>query len=665
MDISDSRIVILGLGLIGGSLALALQGKLAGIAGFDANPQVCAAAREAALVARVYDDMRALPPADALILAAPVRANLRLLNALSAHYPHPAIVFDVSSTKRAILHAMQTLPPHFDPIGGHPMSGKTHSGFQHAEANLFHHAPFALCPLTRSSPRARAWAEALVQTIGARPLWMDAETHDFFSAHTSHAPYVIAAALAHSTPSQVDALIGPGWRSSTRLANSSPQMMRDILLTNRDNVLDALTHFQARLQAWQTALQTEDESALDALMQHAQQAAARDKPCLISPHEETMLPENFFATLEDDLTTTATNALIRLDVGSPDLPPPQWVLKALLASAAQPSAHAYQPHRGTYALREAWSLWYARRFGVSLHPETQILPLLGSKEGIFHLSLAWLRPGDVALVPDPGYMTYARGALAAGAEVFRVPLRRELGNVPDLEAIPVDVLRRAKILWLNYPNNPTGAVTSLTFLQQAVRFAEHWGLLLAHDAAYSAVTFDGYSAPSLLQAAGGLTVGVEFNSLSKSHHLAGWRSGAMLGRADAVAALHRVKMNADSGHFAPILQASGEVLNADAEAWLLARNALLGERRRVLTEGLRALGLTIDLPLGGLYVWFESPRGWDADDFVVAMRNNARVSLTPGSVFGEFGRDFVRATFTAPAAVLREAVARLGDVLFG
>lgn len=272
MDISNTRVIILGLGLIGGSLALALRGKLAGIAGFDANPQVCAASRETGLVSHTCDDVRALPPANALLLAAPVRANLQLLQTLSQHYPHPTIVLDVSSTKRAIVQAMQNLPPHFDPIGGHPMSGKTLSGFQHAEANLFQNAPFALCPLERSSAHARCWAEALVQMLGAHPIWINATTHDAITAQTSHAPYVIAAALAQSTSPQAASLIGPGWRSTTRLASSSPQMMRDILQTNRENVLNALNRFQAQLFAWQTALQTEDEAALNALIQHTQQA---------------------------------------------------------------------------------------------------------------------------------------------------------------------------------------------------------------------------------------------------------------------------------------------------------------------------------------------------------------------------------------------------------
>lgn len=276
VDISDSRISILGLGLIGGSLALALRGKIAGAVGFDANPEVRAASRRAAIVTQVFDDLRDLPPTDALILAAPVRANLQLLRDLTEHYRYPAIVLDVSSTKRAIVHAMQSLPSHLHPIGGHPMAGKTESGFQHAEGSLFQNAPFALCPLPRTGTHARIWAEQFVQAIGARPLWMDAETHDAITAHTSHAPYIIAAALAQTTPAFTHELIGPGWRSATRLANSSPAMMHDILLTNRDNVRTALRQFQTQLQAWQTALEANDDVALNALIAHTAQIMAQN-----------------------------------------------------------------------------------------------------------------------------------------------------------------------------------------------------------------------------------------------------------------------------------------------------------------------------------------------------------------------------------------------------
>ncbi|NOY99582.1 MAG: aminotransferase class I/II-fold pyridoxal phosphate-dependent enzyme, partial [Chloroflexi bacterium] len=247
-----------------------------------------------------------------------------------------------------------------------------------------------------------------------------------------------------------------------------------------------------------------------------------------------------------------------------------------------------------------------------------------AQKGLFHLGLAWLRPGDAAIVPDPGYVTYSRGAQAAGADVFRLPLRPTNGYLPDFDVIPADTLRRARLLWLNYPHNPTGATAPLDIFVRAVDFARRHDLLLCHDAAYTRVTFDGYRAPSVLQAPGAKEVAVEFNSLSKSHNMAGWRVGVLVGNRDVVTALHRYKTNADSGHFLPMLESAAAALEATPAAWIEARNRAYAARREVVLHTLKSLGLSALHPKGGMYVWSPIPQGWDsAEKFALDLLEQA------------------------------------------
>ncbi len=288
----------------------------------------------------------------------------------------------------------------------------------------------------------------------------------------------------------------------------------------------------------------------------------------------TKLTDNFFATLNARVVDfQATGAdVIRLDIGSPDLPPAPHIIEALSRSANKSNTHGYQSHRGPRTLQEAWAAMYQRVHGVAIQPEG-VLPLLGSKEGVFHLSLALLNPGDVALVPDPGYQTYTQGALFAGAEPVAIPLLPENGYLPDLAAIPKNVLARAKILWLNYPNNPTAALATRGFFSEVVAFARQHDILVCHDAAYTQVTFDGIYAPSILDIPGADQVAIEFNTLSKSHNMAGWRVGAAVGQPAALAALLKLKSHADSAHFLPVLQAATAALAGD-QSWLADRNAV-------------------------------------------------------------------------------------------
>ncbi len=378
------------------------------------------------------------------------------------------------------------------------------------------------------------------------------------------------------------------------------------------------------------------------------------------------LPPNLLAVLAARIAELRRGGadVIRLDIGSPDLPPAPPIVEALTRAAARPEAHGYQSHRGTEALRAAWAQMYARRFGVPL-TSGEVLPLLGSKEGIFHLSLAWLQPGDLVLVPDPGYQTYAIAARFAGAEPVAMPLRPENGFLPDLQAIPASTARRAALMWLNYPHNPTAATAPPAFFQQAVDFCRRHGILLCHDAAYTQVVFEGDAAPSVLAAEGAREVAVEFNTLSKSHNMAGWRVGAALGRRDALEALLRLKTHADSGHFLPVMEAAVAALTGD-QTWLAARNALYAARRDAAVQALRALGLEPYPARASLYLWFPLPPGWtDSLAFVQAALEAARVALAPGVVFGPRGEGHVRLSLVQPRERIAAALARLQAWLAG
>jgi len=292
-----------------------------------------------------------------------------------------------------------------------------------------------------------------------------------------------------------------------------------------------------------------------------------------------------------------------------------------------------------------------------------VLPLLGSKEGVFHFSMAVLNPGDVVLIPDPGYQTYTQGACFAGAEPFALPLFSENGYLPDLESIPLDIRKRAKILWLNYPNNPTSAVASLDFFAQAVEFCRHHQILLCHDAAYTQVTFDGSYAPSVLEVPGADEVSIEFNTLSKSHNMAGWRVGAALGNAAALAALLKLKTHTDSGHFRPIMEAAAAAMLGD-QSWLPQRNAVYRARRDVVITALSEMGFDVRVPQASLYVWFPLPDGFDSSlDFALTLLDNGYVSLAPGKIFGSSGEGFARISLVQPVDRLVEAMDRIRQVL--
>ncbi len=372
------------------------------------------------------------------------------------------------------------------------------------------------------------------------------------------------------------------------------------------------------------------------------------------------LHTQYFAGLESRISTlkAAGKKVIRLDIGSPDMPPARHILEALWQSVQRADVHGYQPHRGSKALLEAWSRMYQQRYQVDLDPDQDIVPLLGSKEGIFHLTQAFVNPGDVVLIPNPGYLTYESAARFAGGQPYFMPLSAERGYLPDLNAIPREVAERAKIMWLNYPNNPTAAVASKSFFQQAVNFARQNQIILCHDAAYSQVTYDGYQSPSILQADDAKDVCIEFNTLSKSHNMAGWRVGVAVGNPALLKNLYTLKTQLDSSHFKPILDAAVVAMTAD-QSWLEERNQIYQRRRDQIIKALNDIGLYPNTPKASLYVWSPIPAGWTSETFCQALLDDIQVSLTPGTVFGKYGEGYVRICVCADGEIIQEAMQRL------
>ena len=377
-------------------------------------------------------------------------------------------------------------------------------------------------------------------------------------------------------------------------------------------------------------------------------------------HRLQTLQTQYFAGLETRISAlkAAGKNVIRLDIGSPDLPPAPHILETLWQSAQRPDVHGYQPHRGSQALLEAWATMYQRTYQVDIDPNREIVPLLGSKEGIFHTTQAFINTGDVVLIPNPGYLTYESATRFAGGEPYFMPLAADREYLPDLNAIPSDIRQRAKIMWLNYPNNPTAAVATKEFFQEAVAFAHQHQIILCHDAAYSQVNYDGYRSPSILQADGAKDVCIEFNTLSKSHNMAGWRVGAALGNPELLKNLFTLKTQLDSSHFKPILDAAVVAMSAD-QGWLEVRNQIYQQRRDKILNALRAIGLNPKTPKASLYIWTPIPSGWTSESFCQALLEDVQVSLTPGTVFGKYGEGYVRICVCADEKIIEEAMQRL------
>lgn len=371
------------------------------------------------------------------------------------------------------------------------------------------------------------------------------------------------------------------------------------------------------------------------------------------------LPPLFFATLNKRIAElrAAGADIINLDAGSPDLPPDPRLIDTLKRNADDPAKHNYGGYAGQPHLRQAIIDYYGRRFGVELD-NADLLPLIGSKEGIVNMHLAWLDPGDLSLIPDPCYPAYLFAPMLAGGHTERFPLLAERGWLPNLADIPSDTAAAARMLWLNYPNNPTGGTATVEFFAEAVDFCRQFDLLLCHDAPYADVTFDGHIAPSVLQAPGAKDVAIEFNSLSKTYSLAGWRLGMAVGNPVAVEALAKVKTQIDSGIAKPVQDMAADALTGD-QSWLEPRNAIYRERRDMCLDTLRAMGLETTHPKGGLYVWFRVPAGATSLAYHTRVLEQAHVSITPGHVYGQNGEGWARISLVAPTARLHEALARM------
>jgi LL-diaminopimelate aminotransferase len=350
--------------------------------------------------------------------------------------------------------------------------------------------------------------------------------------------------------------------------------------------------------------------------------------------------------------------VISFGIGDPDIPTPAHVLDALKAAADRPANHRYPESEGLPEFRKAVTDWYQRRFAVTLDPATQAINLIGAKEGIGHAALCFIDPGDLALVPDPAYPVYGVGTMFAGGDVYSLPLAEENGFLPDLDSIPPAIARKARVLWINYPNNPTGAAAPLSFFEKVVEFAKANDVLVLHDACYTEVTYDDYRAPSFLQAKGAIDVGMEFHSLSKTFNMTGWRMGCAVGNADMVNALMRVKSNLDSGAPQAIQEMAIEALNT-SESWIAQNNAIYRRRRDQVVEALRALGLSPNEPRAGLYVWVRVPEGYTSATFAQLLLDERDIVVTPGSGYGEHGEGYVRLSLTIPDDRLELGLRRL------
>lgn len=354
--------------------------------------------------------------------------------------------------------------------------------------------------------------------------------------------------------------------------------------------------------------------------------------------------------------------LIDLSIGDPDIPTPAHIVEAMQKAVEKPAHHRYPSYEGMLPYREAVAAWYKARFGVTLDPGTEVLSLIGSKEGIGHIPLAFVNPGDVVLVPSPGYPVYPVGTLFAGGEPYLMPLREERGFLPDFTAIPEEILKRAKLMFLNYPNNPTAAVASAAFFKEAIALAAKYDIIICHDAAYSEMYYDGQKPMSFLEVDGAKEVGIEFHSLSKTYNMTGWRVGFAVGNRDVIAGLGKVKSNLDSGIFQAVQEAGIAALRTD-ERTLDENRAAYQKRRDVLYEGLRGLGMEAARPAATFYFWAKVPSGFDSTAFVTHLLNKAGVLGTPGVGFGAPGEGYIRFALTQGVERIREAVERIKGAL--
>jgi len=376
------------------------------------------------------------------------------------------------------------------------------------------------------------------------------------------------------------------------------------------------------------------------------------------------VPPYLFAELERKITQKRREGVdvISLGIGDPDLPTPEPVIAALAEAARDPATHQYPTNHGSDEFRAAVADFYGDRFGVELDPSAEIVPALGGKEAVGHVALVLLDPGDVALSPDPGYPPYTSGPLFAGAEVHYLPLEQANAFQPDLDGIPGDVLARANVLFLNYPNHPTGAVVEPGLFERAVELARAHDLVVVHDNAYSEICFDGYRAPSFLETPGAKEVGIEIFSPSKGWNMTGWRAGLVAGNAEVVEAYRQLKTNLDSGMFVAVQRATAAALT-EARDFPREMSEVYRRRRDLVAEALSAIGLEVEPPRATPYFWVAVPEGHSSESFAELILEQAGVVVAPGPAYGPSGEGFFRISLTVPDERLEEAVRRIESSL--
>ncbi len=372
------------------------------------------------------------------------------------------------------------------------------------------------------------------------------------------------------------------------------------------------------------------------------------------------LPPYLFAELDRKIDEAKARGvdIISLGVGDPDLPTPDLIVKAMQAAVADPSTHNYPPYKGTKEFLQSVAKWMKTRFGVEIDPNTEAMSLIGSKEGLAHMILAYVEPGDVVLCPSPGYPVYSNYTLLCGGEPYTVPLLPKNNYLPDLSQIPEEIARRAKLFFLNYPNNPTGAIIDETKIKEIVDFCKKHDILLCHDNAYSEMTFDGYKAPSFLSVSGAKEVCVEFFSLSKMYNMTGWRVGFAVGNAEGVKTLGLVKNNTDSGVFKAVQRAAMTGLDHSAEL-TKDLNTIYAKRRDVFVEGLNRMGWDFPKNEATFYLWIPVPTGMRSVDFANMLLEKCGIVVPPGNGYGSEGEGFFRVALTVPEPRLKEALERM------
>ena len=374
------------------------------------------------------------------------------------------------------------------------------------------------------------------------------------------------------------------------------------------------------------------------------------------------IPPYLFAEIDRKIAEAKAQGkdVISLGIGDPDTPTLKPVVDAMHEAIDNPANHDYPPYNGTAAFRQAACTWMKKRFGVDLNPDTEMLCNIGSKEAIAHVFFAFVDEGDYTLIPDPGYPVYKNATIFAGGTPYSMPLLEENGFLPDLDAIPEDVAKKSKLMFLNYPNNPTGAVATKEFFQKAVDFCKKYDILLCSDMAYSEMTYDGYKAPSVLEAEGAMDVALEFYSHSKSYNMTGWRVGFVCGNKDAVKALGTIKNNIDSGTFKAIQDAAIKAFEID-ESYIENLNNMYQERRDVMEAGLRELGWNIKPSKATFYIWIPVPQGYTSEQFATKMLDEAAIVVPPGNGYGKYGEGYIRIALTKDVETIKKCINRMKE----